>query len=810
MSANTDEDRLNKCEENTDCTLHKVDFDTYFKFDACTPKYPPGFDLKADLGGEVGEAICSLASQTCTMIEVRRLFGGWTCEVNCHCREVGFTETMNNLCISLGDCGGSVNVAGKYTDDGYSVKNAPRLGSSYISGLKKYNDVKKNQFVEPLTGKELAALFGVPESTFENDAEFAEFLGKFGLGSMGVIVSWAVLVQWFTFAQVTAGIFSGGAPISTAGAPTGSSLGSFGNAAAGAAAGAAIGYLIGKAFSLQGDALNILVIVGAITGGIAGAIIFEGISASAFGPALFSFLIWVIVILIIIAIILKILGIGDVRETEIQFTCSPWQPPSGGKDCEKCDNDPLGCSRYECQSLGQTCELINEGTNDQSCIDINPNDASPPIINVNEDAIGEGFEYVDAQENVGTKIESTESGDGCIQEYMPVRFGVSLNEPGQCKIEEIHTSSYNKMNNFFGGSNLYKTDHTKIEAMPTLISLGVSGIDPGRRGDYNLYVRCSDASGNANVAEYTIKFCVSPANDISPPVITEFIPESPAFAGFNVTEKFIQFYTNEPADCKWSLEDQDYEEMENVTICANDIEDVTPNGWLCGTVLPISEENETDYYFRCADQPWLEEDDDEENDGDRNVNTESTVYTLVKSSSELEISFVSPNNETIIVGGDPVSVDLEAHTEGGADGNAFCEYSFDGDLFIDFFETGGNVHLQTFTNLFAGDYDISLMCTDVADNVALGSSVFDIEIDDVGPEITRIYNQGGTLHVVTNEPSECAFDLSSCGFNFENGTLMSGNGLDHTTPFEQGLVYHIKCRDDFGNVGSCLVATGGY
>jgi hypothetical protein len=39
---------------------------------------------------------------------------------------------------------------------------------------------------------------------------------------------------------------------------------------------------------------------------------------------------------------------------------------------------------------------------------------------------------------------------------------------------------------------------------------------------------------------------------------------------------------------------------------------------------------------------------------------------------------------------------------------------------------------------------------------------------------------------------------------------MFGTGLVHTTSFSPGNVYHVKCKDNYGNVGACLPITGGY
>jgi len=121
LDYNTEEDleeAREKCEENPDCTTKGVHIDK-FNFDLCTPKYPPGFDLTNDAGGKNAEMVCSMGSQTCTAIYVKRV-SGWKCEVNCDCEKAVFTQQMNDFCVSLGDCGGYVNIAGETTDDGYN------------------------------------------------------------------------------------------------------------------------------------------------------------------------------------------------------------------------------------------------------------------------------------------------------------------------------------------------------------------------------------------------------------------------------------------------------------------------------------------------------------------------------------------------------------------------------------------------------------------------------------------------------------------------------------------------------------------
>src|SRR3989338_3455193 len=150
-------DCMAKCAMNPDCRIQDVNVDKDFKFNACVPKYPPGFDLgktsglgamaTGAVGGALGEqigglgdmggsllsqlgssgggtdagSVCGLATQTCIVTYVKKCPGGWKCVSNCDCMKQAFTIQMNNLCVSAGDCGAYTNIAGVVTDGGYKV-----------------------------------------------------------------------------------------------------------------------------------------------------------------------------------------------------------------------------------------------------------------------------------------------------------------------------------------------------------------------------------------------------------------------------------------------------------------------------------------------------------------------------------------------------------------------------------------------------------------------------------------------------------------------------------------------------------------
>ncbi len=816
--ANSDDSKLKNCEQNTDCTLKKISIGEDYKFDTCTPKYPPGFNFHPNDGGEGSARLCSSAGGldkpfNCKRLEVKK-FSGWKCERNCDCTSPEFTEAMNNLCLSMGDCGGNINIEGDYVK-GYSIKRGVNVRQDYINSLNNYINPTEGQSVDALSSDEISKLY--PHLAGLNEEELnSEILDTLGMVSGGMGMGMIALARSFPGIINSFGIgpSAGALEVATAAETSAPVLSATASGVAGALVGAAVVSMLLK-YSGVSNGLPDIVTWGIIAGGaFSGAIIGINVLGGGVSSTMLAWGAWVGVAVIAIIVIAWAMGIGKTRTIDVEFSCVPWQPPTGGNKCDKCNPEnefDLPCSKYKCESLGQTCDFINEGTSEEICYDVSPNDATAPVISPWPEEIGEGFGYEETAN--GMKIKMDNSEDGCIQEYTPVNFGILTSEPAQCKISYEMTNSYEEMNEFFGDKSTYIPGHSDIDAMPTLNSLGVSGSEPDRRGDFNIYVRCQDGNGNSNVNEYVLNFCVSPANDVTAATINSFVP-NPGYVGFGIENKSLEFYTNEPAECRWDLEDRPYEDMEPNSMCNWQPDQVTQNGWACSTNLNISESEEEiiNYYFRCADQPWLDWDSEYENSElERNVNQEGIIYPLIRTTESLNISYVFPQNDEIILAGDfPVSVEIEIKTVGGIDGNAACEYSFGEDNFIGFFNTGETEHTQTFSSLYeSGEYNLNFRCSDLAGNVATENTSFVIEVDEESPIITRVYD-GGTLTVITNEPAECAYSNNECSFNFANETIMSGMELVHTTSFEFGLEYYIKCQDLYGNLGSCLEITGGY
>ena len=149
------------CSDNPDCFEKEVNVDSYFKLFVCEPKYPAGFDLSPTASSDssnVASKTCSLGTQTCKVVYEEDPLGNWDCMANCNCQTTAFAEQMNDMCISLGDCGTKSNYMGEVTTNSYVLKNGVKMpdqfSPAYISALRNYSDdsLFKGKYIQaPLT-----------------------------------------------------------------------------------------------------------------------------------------------------------------------------------------------------------------------------------------------------------------------------------------------------------------------------------------------------------------------------------------------------------------------------------------------------------------------------------------------------------------------------------------------------------------------------------------------------------------------------------------------------------------------------------
>jgi hypothetical protein len=533
-------------------------------------------------------------------------------------------------------------------------------------------------------------------------------------------------------------------------------------------------------------------------------------SVAAAGMSQAAFMGVMIVIGIAIIAITFILTYKEVKYTNIIINCEPWEAPTGGANsCEKCNGDLLKpCSEYRCKSLGLACELLNKGTTQEMCAYVGRNDVKAATITPLQEALKPtGLVYTNTDTLPPSKgVKITTASGGCLKAYTPLEFGIQLDKLAQCKISANHTTNFDAMEFYFGESNFYAYNHTQKMRLPNADAF-TSANSPVIRNDgtADLYVRCKDANGNINAAEYAIEFCVDKSPDTTPPVVEGSSIPSGSFVQFGVDNIVLDLYVNEPANCKWSRADKSYENMENTIWCNTNPTTINANlNYLCGVALTgVEDRASNDYYIRCEDLA---------------NNTMQQSYNLIlKGTQPLNILSVLPNG-TLFGSTSAVSVNLGVQTDDGAEeGKAVCLFSDTGveGSYTEMLETNSFTHKQNL-QLPTGDYNYYYRCIDAGGNSANETTRFSVFVDNAPPFVTRAYKEEpSTLKIVTNEDATCAYSTTTCNFLFADGTPMTNQpslgDKFHFVAWKANEVYHIKCRDKYGNEPSpndCSIIAG--
>jgi hypothetical protein len=771
------------CSENSHCILTEVSVDEGFEFSLCTAQVPAGFELKGEDERSKNSAkqLCSYASQECTVIYEKKV-SGWECISNCECETKKFAQEMNNLCVGLGDCGSYINFVGDGTDNA-DVENSDEVSWSDYKKYLEWQGEKLEPDSLEYTAERIGFGVGVGEDGFYNALKFTAGAA----GASGALVMLGMKAGKFISPSATTLNLVGTV------VPFGPNLGAFSSTLMSVGIGFTVGSMFAKMLGIQGQGALIISIAATVIGanvasmlGLPGLACVDPISC-------------IIVAIIIIALVI-ILGIGKTKEVIVEFSCKPWQAPTGGSNCEKCNDDPLKpCSEYRCSSLGASCQLINENSKNPQCI-TTKDDGKSPIIS--EGSITSGYKFEnDGQNKISIKKENGE----CIEAFEPIIFNLNTDERAQCKYD-VRKIDYDEMSNSPISGNYYETNHTFAFSAPSLESLQSLGIEitgdiRQRIGDYEINVRCQDVHGNKNNVDYVVDICVSSGPDLTAPRILKTDPKSGKFKK-DVTEVPLTVYLSEPATCRYDiLKDKLYSEMAYDMECVTEVNRVSDFGWTCGTTLSGLTPDENNFYIKCSDQPWLI---GTENESRRNPTNSDYVLTLSGTEEDLVISTRSPRSGIIERGNEPTTINLEIQTSGGADGgNAQCGFSMvEGGYVIPFKETGGKVHKQNGMSFLKGEYLIGLTCEDSVGNVALGNIDFTLNLDSSPPKVVRAYNSGG-LTIVTNEEAKCYYDFNKCNFDLGNATIMdSSSNNKHSTEWIEGRTYHIKCEDKWANENS--------
>jgi len=493
----------------------------------------------------------------------------------------------------------------------------------------------------------------------------------------------------------------------------------------------------------------------------------------------------------------------------VSLECLPFEPPIGGKNCEKCNANPFSpCSEYRCKALGQACTLLNPGTGKELCaweskFDVKSATIQPlkSVLNPND------LKYIeDTSLRPNAKgVKIVRGSNGCLQAFTPLVFGITTNKPTQCKVDYSHTSSYGDMQYLFGGENYYSYNHTQRMKLPTPEGSANDTETPELKNDgtYSLYVRCQDVNGNQNVDEYSVSFCVDASEDTTPPMIEKASIISGSPVRYMVDSVPIEIYVNEPADCKWSRTDKPYEDMENGMSCASDASQINNDLlYTCsGNLTGVKDKEDNKFFFRCKDNPGKEE-------NRRNVMVQSWPSTsgfILKGSRPLIITNVAPNG-TLFGSTTTVNVNLQVETSSGAEeGKAICMFSPSGvnGTYLNMYETENYISKQSL-DLTSGNYRYYFRCNDAGGNSVENSTAFSVQVDKSSPLITRVYKEvPDALKIITSEDAECAYSLTSCNFEFNDGIKMIYSNPSiknvHFAEWKPSSVYYLRCRDFYNN-----------
>jgi len=513
---------------------------------------------------------------------------------------------------------------------------------------------------------------------------------------------------------------------------------------------------------------------------------------------------------VIVAAIVIYLTYAKTKEKTYEYTCDPWQAPTGGSKCEECNKQGiLPCSEYQCRSLGQACKLVNPGTGEEKCVWVNPKDVNPPVMQPWIDALLPDYKYTPdntlSPPDRGVFIQNNNATNKCVSAFTPLRFGINIvgggvndqPEPAKCKIDYLGKRNFSDMDYWFGGSQLLRYNHTQIMSLPGKAAYDAENIEINNDGNYTVYVRCQDENGNFDTANFVFKFCVDAGPDTTAPVIvsTSIINGMPI--AYNQSSVNLTVYVNEPADCRWDRLDVEYADSKNPMTCSKSVTNMNAQMlYKCSTVLTgLKNAEENKFYFRCKDQPTGIA------DSNRNTNAESYVFTL-GGTIPLVINKVGPN-ETVRDNTDPVKVTLTAETNAGAEeGKSLCYYknaSASEDKYVQFKNSASNKHSQ---DLFLpeGSYNYNIKCVDLGGNSATKSTSFYVESDSEAPIVVRAYKEETNIKLITDEEAECVYDVLNCNYLFGDGiALTTLSGINHFTEWDTSKNFYVKCKDEYGN-----------
>jgi len=811
----------------------------------CVPKYTPGMQFwstteSSNSGSSMGyggsaeetETVCSLGSFLCvTKREKDNALDDWGWDDNPECHlsyndgedTTILLEALNERCRALGPCGSYINIVGEFgEDEGFDIdrikiddegeEHNPYTVVGYNLSQEALNRLAEKSGLIPAGSLEaesssetgtipsgntfdIDTLSDSLQSSVESGYATLDYTTVISAGSLGLLLttSTALMVGGETglVAEILTafGVETGGFSLVSA----------VGWTIVWAAVGYAVGLIIGNAFGLSGPETQAL--ANSLAAGAATATIIYYVAAyMEWGTFCGPFWWLCAIIAAVIAALVYIFTYEAEEYYILQFTCEAWEPPPNG-DCDACNNDLRPCSEYRCRSIGSNCRYFTDLGEPGWCAEYG--DIGSATISPWKGALSDNLTYTEIGDD-GFKIEDVE--DEQLYAWNSMTFGIITSKAATCRLDINHTTNYNEMAyNFITDNNT----HHNITISPFV---GNGSATPKMvTGENEFYIRCKNYAGYENTAEFAVEFKVDDSPDLTAPIIKRFSPKDGSYLKQGTNMTTLRVFLNEPAECKYSQEaDYQYDNMPNQMACINNPDMDVFGEWVCYAELNNLVKGENDFFFKCKDQPDLEE----RASTRRNANGVSTPYTLNLCDTGLTIDSASPDNE-IIAGSSPVEVNLEAQTSGCIQGVSQCYYKFEGsnysNEYISFIDTNSSSHNQVLNMMVPGSYEVNIKCIDEAGNEDNSTINFNVFIDDDSPEVLRTYDLSNKLTLITDEEAICYYNQNStigCAFEVENMSIMDGEGsTKHTRPWEDNNLYYIKCADKFENlpVGCSIV-----
>jgi hypothetical protein len=708
------------------------------------------------------------------------------------CTGQDFVQASNNLCRSHGDCGASYNLIGEHTFGGFD--SPEDLGSSFENID---NDNMEDNILSAENLPSWEEGFEILDYRLDDNAiPTAEKVDAIQWVSMSTSLATIAVPAVLAGLEVWPAAFGStmwSAPVKIFGA----TAGAINSKAAAKAASEAYRSTYNSLVAGSGDkaakeaATKASEEAAAKAGGAANPVV-----------AALSVYMWIKLAYDVVDVLA-----ADTDVITVQTTCSPWEAPKNTATCEQCNPEYYmkngkatspdafkKCSEYRCKSFGSTCELLNSGTDNETCVSLSQYDVNSPLI----DPWAEGLDanYSSFQETV-YGYELTKE----VPIYERVTLAFETDEPAQCKMSFNHSNRYDDMDPIYFGSTLYEYYHAQTIFYPASKKYTEGGLELASGGEYTVYVRCSDGVGNANEKDYAITFTVGDEPDLTPPVIEGTSIGDEAYLTAGADETQLSVYLNEPGYCRYSMTPLDYADVPVTKQC---ITKHSPNmlglyecdykgndkiTGLGGTVTDIKH-----LYIKCRD---------------KHDNTNKEPYQVSLFGSEvLNITSVQPTGD-LYLDLDIENVTLEVRTEGGAQGNgeATCKYTtqeskknyYSG--MDDFMDSFSGRHEKVLTGLSTGGHVFYVGCQDKAGNVVYNQTSFSVLVDNVEASINKYYwsEESGINHLtfITSELAECQY--SSVDFEYGAGSMTLLDGTVHDTA-EDLAVYYVKCKDMFDNV----------